>query len=144
MILNVSYNEPDINRLIDEKVGKSYSLMERLKMGGTGSPPFDINACSTAIYHLLILDNNRNRCNVEIRRNGILIRFRSLLDTFALVIPYYKLAMYKTAPETYSIHIDHHFIRLRAPGKASDKFLRQLLTLKNERQSGYLTSGDLK
>ena len=95
MLLNVSYNNKQISRKIDAEVGKPFSLKERIKLGGIGSSKLIITETSVQIHNLLILDNNRNQCNIEMRPNGILVGFRSLLESYVLVIPYYKLSLYK-------------------------------------------------
>ena len=62
-----------------------------------------INSASIDIHNLLILDQNINTCNIELRPKGIIVRFRSLLETYGLIIPYYKLKIYKGKSQEYSI-----------------------------------------
>ncbi|MAO07193.1 MAG: hypothetical protein CL596_00610 [Alteromonas sp.] len=132
MLLNVSYNNKEITQKIDSEVGKPYSLKERIQLGGIGSPRLVITETSIQIYNLLILDNNRNVCNIEMRPEGIIVGFRSLLESYALIIPYYKLSLYKGKAEEYSIHRDNYFIKIEA--KAKDKsvhrFMNKLLEAK--------------
>ena len=91
MLYNVSYNDKKITRKIDEELGKPFTLKERFQLGGIGSPKLHITEASMEIQNLLILDNNLNTCNIEMRPKGIILRFRSLLETYGLIIPYYKL-----------------------------------------------------
>ncbi len=130
MLVNVSYNNKAITRKVDAAVGKPFTLKERWAMGGIGSPRLYITETSVEIRNLLILDNNRDQCNVEIRPKGIVVRFRSLLETFALVIPFYKLSIYKGDLAIYSIYRDHYFIKVRSDTKAIQKFFRKLLDYK--------------
>ncbi len=130
MLVNVSYNNKEITRKIEEQVGKPFPLKERLAMGGIGSPKLIITATSIEIGNLLILDNNRDTCNVEMRPQGIIVRFRSLLETFALVIPYYKLTLYKGEASVYSIYRDNHFIKVASDTKAVQKFFKKILGYK--------------
>ena len=67
MLVNVSYNNKQIDRKITQQVGKPYSLIERFKLKGIGSPKLIITKTSIQINNLLILDNNRNQCNIENR-----------------------------------------------------------------------------
>jgi len=127
MLLNVSYNDKKITKKIDEAVGKPLSIKERFAMGGIGSPKLHITEASIDIYNLLILDNSTNTCNVEIRPNGIIVRFRSRLETFGLIIPFYKLNVYKGDIGIYSIYMDHYFIKVRSDTKAIQRFFRKLL-----------------
>ena len=122
MLLNVSYNEPDIKEKVETEVGKPFSLRERWAKGGIGSSKLIITQTSIDIHNLLILDNNRNTCNIELRPKGNHPkRFRSLLETYALVIPYYKLTLYKGKAQEYSIYKDKQFIKVQADTKATFK-----------------------
>ncbi len=130
MLVNVSYNNKEITRKVDAEVGKPFTLKERWAIGGIGSPKLIIKKTSLGIRNLLILDNNRDTCNIEMRPKGIIVRFRSLLETFAIVIPYYKLTIYKGDLAVYSIYRDHHFIKVEADTKAVQKFFRKILDYK--------------
>lgn len=132
MLLNVSYNNKVITKKVDEAVGKPFTLKERWALGGIGSPKLFITGASVEIRNLLILDNNLDCCNVELRPRGIIVRFRSLLETFALVIPYYKLSLYKGDSAVYSIYKDHHFIKVRSDTEAIRKFFKKLLNHKTD------------
>ncbi len=130
MLLNVSYNDKKITQKIDEAVGKPFSLKERWAMGGIGSPKLHITEVSMEIHNLLILDNNLNTCNIEMRPKGIIVRFRSLLETYGLVIPYYKLSVYKGEMAVYSIYRDHYFIKVKSDTKAVQKYFKKLMDYK--------------
>lgn len=130
MLVNVSYNNREIINRVDKAVGKPFKLKERWSMGGIGSPKLFITQSSVEIRNLLILDNNLDSCNVELRPKGIIVRFRSLLETFALVIPYYKLSLYKGDAQVYSIYADHHFIKVRSDTRAIRNFFKKLMDYK--------------
>ena len=132
MLLNVSYTNSEITRKIDSEVGKPFKLSERWAMGGIGSPKLFITETSIEIRNLLILDNNIDCCNIEMRPQGIIVRFRSLLETFALVIPFYKLTIYKGGFAIYSIYRYNHFIKVKSDTKAIQKFFRKILDYKIE------------
>ena len=127
MLLNVSYNNKEITRKIDEEVGKPFTLKERFALDGIGSPKLFIVDCNIEIKNLLMLDNNTNTCNIELRPKGIIIRFRSLLETFGLIIPYYKFNLYKTDLGLYTIYRDQYFIKIKSDTKAIQKFFTKLL-----------------
>ena len=130
MLVNVSYNNRDLTRKIDKEVGKPFTLKERWAMNGIGSPKLFITETSMEIRNLLLLDNNLKCCNVEMRPKGIIVRFRSLLETYALVIPYYKLSIYKGDLAIYSIFRDHYFIKVKSDTKAIQKFFKKMLNFK--------------
>ena len=137
MLLNVSYNNPKIKTQINEEVGPPFTLRERIKMGGIGSSKLFITSTSVEINNLLILDSYINTCNIEMRPKGIIVGFRSLLESYALVIPYYKLSLYKGKAEEYSIYRDNYFIKIRARSKdsATHKFVKKVMSYKAEQFS---------
>ena len=126
MLLNISYKDPKIKDKIEVAVGKPFSLKERLAKGGIGSSKLLISQCSIDIHNLLVLDNNLNSCNIELRPKGIILRFRSLLETYAFVIPYHKLNLYKGKAKEYSIYKDKQFVKVVADTKASFKFFSKI------------------
>ncbi len=132
MLYNVSYNDPETKRLIEKDVGKVLSLRERWKLKGSGSPKLHITSSSIQIHNLLVVDHNLNVCNVELRQKGIIVRFRSRLQTYALPIPYYKLNVYKGRAEEYSIYRDNYFIKVKADRKVIHEFFKKVSAQKND------------
>ncbi|WBL27366.1 hypothetical protein [Zunongwangia sp. HGR-M22] len=132
MLLNISYNKPEIKEKIDREVGKTLTLRDRFKLKGSGSPRLKITSVSIDIHNLLVLDNNTNTCNIEIRPNGIIVRFRAILETYALVIPFWKLKIYKGKAKEYSIYRDHYFIKVAAKDKNVHTFFKKLIDYKDE------------
>lgn len=130
MLKNISYNDPKIEREICQEVGKPFAIFERVKRGGIGSPKLEITSCSKEINNLLILDHNTNTCNIELRPKGIIVRFRSLLETYALVIPYYKLVVFKGNAEEYSVYKDHFVLKFRADKKNIHLFFKKIIDFK--------------
>ena len=126
MLFNISYKDPKIKDKIEVAVGKPFSLKERWAKGGIGSSKLLISQCSIDIHNLLVLDNNLNSCNIELRPKGIILRFRSLLETYAFVIPYHKLNLYKGKAKEYSIYKGKQFVKVVADTKASFKFFSKI------------------
>ena len=122
MLLNVSYNDPKQEQIITDLVGKPFSLRDRIKFSGVGSPKLQIVSSSPKIANLLLLDNNLDVCNIEIRPKGIIVRFRSLLETYAMVIPFYKLSVFKGKSASYSIHADGQKIEVHSEKRISEFF----------------------
>ena len=131
MLRNVSYNNSIIKSEINDLLGKPFTIFERIKLGGVGSPKYFILKTDTKITNLLNLDNNTNQCNIELRPKGIIISFRSLLETYGLVIPYYKLKLFKGQSNVYSIYIDEYFIKILANKKNEHEFIKKLNKFKS-------------
>ncbi|SFR53683.1 hypothetical protein SAMN04490243_2732 [Robiginitalea myxolifaciens] len=132
MLVNLSYNNPEITRKVDDLLGKPFTLKKRIAMGGIGSPKLIIREASLEIRNLLLLDNNRDTCNIELRPGGIILGFRSLLESYGLIIPYYRLTIFKGDLGVYTVHSEHHFVRVEADTKAVQRFFTKLQTLKAE------------
>jgi hypothetical protein len=54
------------------------------------------------------------------------VRFRSLLETYGLIIPYYKLKIYKGKSQEYSIYLDHYFVKILADSSDVHKFVKKI------------------
>ena len=141
MLANLSYNNPEITRKVDDLLGKPFTLKKRITMGGIGSPKLIIREASLEIRNLLLLDNNRDTCNIELRPGGIILGFRSLLESYGLIIPYYRLTLFKGDLGVYTVHSEHHFVRVEADTKAVQRFFTKLQTLKAEADPGGPNSG---
>ena len=111
-------------------VGPPFKLSQRWQLGGIGSPKLIISQSSIEIHNLLVLDHNTNSCNIELRPKGIIVRFRSLLETYALIIPYYKLHLYKGKASEYSVYMDQYFVKVYA-NDSVHQFFRKLWKEKN-------------
>ena len=122
MLLNVSYNDPKQEQTITDLVGKPFSLRDRIKFLGVGSPKLQIVSSSPKIANLLLLDKNLDVCNIEIRPRGIIVRFRSLLETYAFVIPFYKIGIFKGKSNTYTLHGDGQKIEVATSPKVISFF----------------------
>jgi len=68
------------------------------------------------------------------RPKGIILGFRSLLESYALIIPYYKLVVYKGNSNSYSIHIDAYSVKIETQqnAKAIQIFMTKMLAAKAE------------
>ena len=105
--------------------------MQRLRMGGNGSPRLDVTTCSEAIAELFAQDNNADRCHVELRPRGVIVRFRSLLETYALVIPFRSLALFKSGAG-YTLYSDTHRIQFTGEPKGLQRFVRRVVQARAE------------
>ena len=126
MLRNVSYNNSIISNEIEILVGKQFTILERIKMKGIGSSNLLIQYSNDKINNLLNLDNNFNKCNIEIRPKGIIIRFKVLLETYALVMPYYKLKVFKGKSDQYSLYKDEYVMKLKVKNLNDHDFFKKM------------------
>lgn len=131
MLKNVSYNNSKIKSEINDVLGNPFTIFERIKLRGVGSPKYIISQTDSIITNLLNLDNNTNQCNIELRPKGIIVSFRSLLETYALIIPFYKLKLFKGQSNVYSIYIDEYFIKILAKNKNEHDFIKKINKFKS-------------
>lgn len=87
MLVNVSYNNPEITRQINLAVGKPLGFWQRIRLGGSGSQKFVISSATEGFQRWLGYNQDPVFCNLEIRPNGLVLRFRYLLETIAWVLP---------------------------------------------------------
>ena len=106
------------------------SISEKLLIGGSGSPKLYITESSSEIKKYLNQDNNINSCIIEIRNRGIIVMFKSILETYALTIPFYKLNIYKGKSNEYSIYKDNYYVEILANTKTVHSFIKKIKILK--------------
>ena len=130
MILNTTYTDEDNEATINELVGKSFSLWEKLKMKGTGSGRMIITDVSPRLERALLNGSDINYANIELRPKGILVRITRRLDNFTWIIPYYQLYTYLT--NGLSIHGQGEFLHFRNDRflKNNKDFIKKMLNLK--------------
>lgn len=138
MLRNVSYNNKVVKQEIIDFIGPPFSISERFRSGGIGSQRFIITSASNEISKLLALDSNINYCNIELRKKGIIIRFRSLLETYAWLIPFWKLSMFKNG-NNYSIYSEKIKVIIKPAYNvlADKRFMRKLQSLKAKYMTEY-------
>lgn len=134
MIRETTYNIKEVRQEIAAVAGRSISLLKRLKMGGNGSQRLVIIEAFKELEELIEVDNRSRFCNIELRENGIILHFRSRLETFAWVVPFHILSLFKS-DDTLSIYSGSEFVRVRAAQNAhlNHKFINKILEMKAEK-----------
>lgn len=135
MLLNLSENPEEGKAKIIEEVGEAFSPAEIDKMGGISSGILEVTASSIDIFNILINTPGLKTCTLEIRPDGIIIRFQADLEQYALPIPYYKLKIYKGKAKEYSIYHDNRFMKVKVEKKETHGYLRKIRQLKLEHWS---------
>lgn len=130
MILESTYTNKENKSLINDLVGRPFSLIESFKMNGIGSKRMIIDDVSTNLKTYLNIVSDINYANIELRTGGILVYINKGLKNFTWAIPYYHLVLYKT--NGASIHAQGRFIHFKDNKTFRDnkKFFSKLLDQK--------------
>ncbi len=131
MLFNISHNNKKITNQIDDLVGKRFGLFENIKLKGIGSPRLIISKSSSKIEAIFNKNYAIKYANIELRPKGIIIGFQSQLEVYALVIPFYKLVIFKPG-NSITFHVDEHFVNVDCSKNYSKiaSFLAKMDTLK--------------
>lgn len=130
-----------IDKVQEEKMldllGKPYTLFEKLSLAGTGSPPMQVLEASEPIAGLLNKNSDIKKCNIELRRQGIILGFQSKQEPYGWIVPYRLLSIFKTG-NNLSIHANGMVVKLgpHLSESIDKKFLQKLMDFK----SNYLAS----
>lgn len=127
MVLNTSHSDQKIDRQLAALVGESFPLLKRFELRGIGSPKLEIIQTSRTLHNLLVVNQDRLRCSIELRPKGIIVHFKSRLDTYALPIPYHKLSIYKGEAATYSLFVDQHKLKINGVDLKVKSFINKVL-----------------
>ena len=109
MIIDTTHHNKDHKKILENFVGKPYSLWDSLKRGGVGSKRMIIKKLSPNLNYIINIISDLNYANIELRKKGILIRINKGLKNFTWAIPFYQLVFYKT--DFTSIHAQGRFIQ---------------------------------
>ena len=133
MIVNISYKDKDVIEKINKSVGKPFSFWQTFKMRGIGSERLLVAEGSVNLYKYFGNNTSSNFCNIELRPEGIVLRFRYIMDVMAWVIPYRTLAIFKSS-NTYTLHSQGEFLIVKPgfKGAGIDLFMNRVLKSKNE------------
>ena len=137
MVLETTYTSEENKRLINDKLGKAFSLIKSIKLKGIGSKRMIIEDVSPNMKCYINKVADINYANIELRPKGILIHINKGLQTFSWIIPFYQLVIYKTNGS--SIHAQGKFIHFKNSKtfKENKSFFDKLLDQKIEYDTKY-------
>ena len=122
---------------MNDLLGKPYSFVKAIKLGGVGSKRMIIDAVSPGFLKLINAVSDINYGNIELREKGIVIHINKGLKNFSWAIPYYQLHTYKT--EGFSIHAQGNFVRFKNTKllKENKNFIDKIINCKIENNKQY-------
>ncbi|SHI42195.1 hypothetical protein [Aquimarina spongiae] len=130
MILETTYSSKENKKIINDLVGKPFSLIQSFKMKGIGSKRMIIDDVSPNLSKYLNSVSDLSYGSIELRPNGILLAINKGLRNFTWIIPYYQFYMYKT--NGVSIHAQGKFVHFKnnRTHKENKSFFDKLTHLK--------------
>jgi len=111
MLLETTYSNKENKEIINDLVGKPFSLIQSIRLRGVGSKRMIVDEVSPNLTNIINRVSDINYANIELRPKGILIMINKGLRNFTWVIPYYHLVIYKTNGS--SIHAQGRFIHFK-------------------------------
>lgn len=130
---STTFDDKERTLEINELLGKRFSLLQSIKMGGTGSSRMMVEEVSPSFSRVMNKISNVNYSSIEIRPKGIIVHFvQQGLKSWCWVIPYYKLVIYHA--DGLRIHADGNFVAYKND-RHLDKnqpFIQKTLKLKQE------------
>jgi hypothetical protein len=131
MILNISYNDPNIKKAINLNVGKEFDIITKIKLRGIGSKRMVIQNASPDINNIITLQNSIPYCYIELRPQGVIIHFRSILETYGWIVPFHLLSIFQNGANL-TIHGAGSFMNLAGlnGAPADGAFVRKILERK--------------
>lgn len=110
-----------------------YSFMQRIKMRGIGSKRMVILDASANITEFTSYQNSIVYCYIELRPTGIIIHFRSILETIGWIVPYHHLSIFKNG-EQFSLHAAGSFVKIGGLNNtaADEAFIRKMMRFKQD------------
>jgi hypothetical protein len=109
LVLETTYKIKEHNQLIEDIVGKPFSIFEAFRRGGIGSKRLIVNNFSPNLNFITNSVSDINYANIELRKQGILVMINKGLKNFTWAIPFYQLVFFKS--DLSSIHAQGKFIQ---------------------------------
>lgn len=127
MVFNTTYTDKETEQLINDLVGKPFTLLKRFRMRGIGSKRLIISNVSPNLNYLLNKVSDINYANFELRPGGLLVHINKGLKTYTWAIPYRQLVIYKN--NGLSIHAQGKFIQFKSAKALGDNkaFIKKIL-----------------
>ncbi len=132
MLFDTTDKNKDYLKEKKDTVGKAFSFVDKIKMGGVSSGKLEVEEFSAKLQPKDLLPSAVNYATIVLKPNGVIVHFRNEGKRYSWIIPYYRLVIYNT--RTFTIHANGHFIKLKRNKNFQDnkKFLDKMIDLKND------------
>lgn len=109
-LLNLTYNDPERWQEVRRIAGDDIGFFKSICLGGTGSPKAMLLEAPPEATAFMQETVDRNHCNIEMRTQGLVLRFRCRQEVYGLVMSREELLQIETsfgAGEALYITIEH-------------------------------------
>ena len=130
-LYNISYNDKETDKLINDEMGKPYSLIKKIKLKGIGSRRMIIEHFSDDMKHLTLKVSGIQYANIELRPKGLIIHINQGIYTYAWTVPFFRLSIYNG--DYFTVHGNGNFIQFNKEKswKENRTFLQKIMYLKS-------------
>ena len=130
-LYNISYNDKETDKLINDEMGKPYSLIKKIKLKGIGSRRMIIEHFSDDMKHLTLKVSGIQYANIELRPKGLIIHINQGIYTYAWTVPFFRLSIYNG--DYFTVHGNGNFIQFNKEKswKENRTFLQKIMHLKS-------------
>ena len=137
MIYDTTHTNKEAKEVFEDLLGKPYSFLKALKLGGVGSKRMMIEKVSPKFSSMMNNISDINYGNIELREKGIIVHINKGLKNYSWAIPFYQLHIYNT--QTFSIHAQGNFVQFKKNNllRENKSFLDKLVDLKIENSKLY-------
>ena len=131
-LYNITYKNKETEKEINAEMGKSFGLIEKLRLGGIGSRRMIIENFSEDISSLALKVSGIQYANIELRPNGVVVHINQGIYTHAWTIPYYRLSIFNG--DFFTIHGGGSHIQFNKEKswKENKDFLQKIVKLRSE------------
>ena len=130
-LYNISYSDKETDKLINDEMGKPYSLIKKIKLKGIGSRRMIIEHFSDDMKHLTLKVSGIQYANIELRPKGLIIHINQGIYTYAWTVPFFRLSIYNG--DYFTVHGNGNFIQFNKEKswKENRTFLQKIMYLKS-------------
>ena len=130
-LYNISYSDKETDKLINDEMGKPYSLIKKIKLKGIGSRRMIIEHFSDDMKHLTLKVSGIQYANIELRPKGLIIHINQGIYTYAWTVPFFRLNIYNG--DYFTVHGNGNFIQFNKEKswKENRTFLQKIMHLKS-------------
>ena len=108
-LYNLSYSDKETDKLINDEMGKPYSLIKKIKLKGMGSRRMIIEHFSDDMKHLTLKVSGIQYANIELRPKGLIVHINQGIYTYAWTVPFFRLSIYNG--DYFTVHGNGNFIQ---------------------------------